>query len=115
MKVASENNVSFKAITHNSNLHNIEKALLETSFPDKNLGSNVELVNLFSCDLCNFESEVQSDLEKHKVLGTHTAEMHEIYTCEHCGLAFKVEATLETHIMNTHTENKLTKENNYQS
>ena len=51
------------------------------------------------CDKCTYETEIESDLEKHK-LETHPA----LFNCEFCDFVGKNEGGLKTHITRKHTK-----------
>ena len=61
------------------------------------------MTEIKSCDLCNYETETDSELKEHKRRGLHRAEVEATtYTCTSCGLEFKEEGYLQKHIENMH-------------
>ena len=94
----SGSEVPFKAaISYDKECKEIESHLEQVS-SEKNYESSVSITNLFSCDRCNFESEVYSDLERHKEVGIHSQERLQTFCCDQCANTFISESNLNKHI-----------------
>ena len=82
---------------------NISEITLEETVPeDRKEENNVEISGLYNCDLCDFDTEYESELKEHKYRGLHMTESHETFNCDECNFSFKSETSLNKHTVSVH-------------
>ena len=65
---------------------------------------NMDVIDILSCSKCDFETECESDLQKHLDTGIHESCVEVSYKCEKCEFSFKNESLLKDHDKNHHQE-----------
>ena len=69
-----------------------------------NVAGPVEKCDIFSCDQCEFDTEIAGDLKEHTTRGIHMIGSTESFTCQECNFSFKNELQLKKHLLNAHTK-----------
>ena len=71
----------------------------------------VMMTGIFSCGMCNYDTEVESELKDHESKGVHMTENQQTFTCQECTFVFKDELSLRNHITNMHEQESQSNEN----
>ena len=66
--------------------------------------TNVEIKNLWSCHLCNFDSDTDTGLAEHMNKGVHMGESPLMFPCKNCQFTFKDEKSSQKHMVNCHNQ-----------
>ena len=84
-------------VTLNENIEDMKEDVQEAIKP-----VNMDVVDILSCSKCDFETEIEDDLQSHVANGIHHLSDPASYKCEECGFSFDTQSLLENHETNSH-------------
>lgn len=86
----------------NNRLETLHEQVTSPNLKTQTPETPVELNDLVSCNLCDFDCETEEDMKEHLKKGIHNSDNKQVFKCEECHFVFTSTQLLQKHMITNH-------------